>query len=628
MDSYEYFYLREEARVAASLEDGYFMKRLNRIDNTYMRAYQQVQTEINDFYAKYADEHGLTMAMAQQKLSSIDMKEYEAWAAEYVATKNFSPEANQRMAIYNATMKVNRLEALNSKMGMIVTARFGETADQQFSASMAEGLVEYKRLAGILGESLPIRPELIDMIVGAATADFYGADFSMRIWQSHDKLTAVLQRTVAQSIIGGKNPKVMAAELQKLFKSTAYEAKRLAVTELAKVQSEIQKAGFERFGYEEYNFIAEPTACDICLETQANNPYKVSTMRSGLNMAPIHPNCRCSVAAFMDRAKTEKLVGVEASKATADSVRKAAMKEAKAMGEDMQNISAIFERVVRNGFRPFGKDSDMMVTQGAYGPTVIDITDEILEADLHMLAADAVEEITEKVVESVTPHVIPSNYSYVDEDEFNNMRADLLDVWEGWTAKNGELADYFTENYIDGAGLSFEMNNYIRVGDVFPQTKLIMDEEDLADYIETLKRMDRSAEQIFEFATAPKDLLANRYVGNGFIENILEQNGLDPDDWDSLIEQAAGGMLTYTEKAYTSTSLIPDNNVFLDYPIKMIVEIPEGTPLYITCNISESEAILNKGTKFRILAAEYKTNPAIEWAADADYIEIIVEVVQ
>lgn len=622
MDSYEYFYLREEARIAASLEDGYFLKRLNRIDNTYMRAYQQVQTEINDFYAKYAGDHGLTMAEAQRKLSSIDMKEYEAWAAEYVATKNFSPEANQRMAIYNATMRVNRLEALNSKMGMIVTARFGETADQQFSASMAEGLVEYKRLAGILGESLPIRPELVDMVVVAATADFYGADFSMRIWQSHDKLTAVLQRTVAQSIIGGKNPREMASELQKLFKAKAYEAKRLAVTELAKVQSEIQKAGFERFGYEEYNFIAEPSACDVCLETQANNPYKVSTMRSGLNMAPIHPNCRCSVAAFMDRAKTEKLVGVEASKATADSIRKAAIKEAKAMGEDMQNVAAIFEKVVKNGFRPFGKDADLLITQGDYGPTVIDITDQILDADLRMLAADA----TEEVVEEVTSYVIPSNYSYVDREELQEIRYELRDAWAKWMNENELIEDYFTENYV-GNGLSYDLNQYLRTGDVFPQTKLIFSPEELTEYIEDLDKMVETADKIYNFASAPKDLIADRWVANGFIENILTQNNLDPDDWDALIDLAAGGSLEFVEKGYASTSLIPDLNVFLDYPIKLTIQIPQGTKLYITDNVYESEAILDKGTKFRVLSAEYKIKPDVD-PADADYVEIVVEVVQ
>ena len=76
-------------------------------------------------------------------------------------------------------------------------------------------------------------------------------------------------------------------------------------TELARVQTEAQKQSYERNGYDQYEFIAEPTACPIC-QALDGKVFDVKKMLPGENASPIHPHCHCSTAAYMDRAEFDK----------------------------------------------------------------------------------------------------------------------------------------------------------------------------------------------------------------------------------------------------------------------------------------------------------------------------------
>jgi phage protein len=61
-----------------------------------------------------------------------------------------------------------------------------------------------------------------------------------------------------------------------------------------------QKDSLESQGYDEYEYIAEPSACKICAPFDGRI-FKISEMESGRNCAPMHPFCRCSVAAHYSK---------------------------------------------------------------------------------------------------------------------------------------------------------------------------------------------------------------------------------------------------------------------------------------------------------------------------------------
>lgn len=71
------------------------------------------------------------------------------------------------------------------------------------------------------------------------------------------------------------------------------------------VQTEAQKQSFVKNGFEQYTFIVNGGCCEIC-EAIKGKHFRVSKMMPGLNAPPMHPHCRCSVAAYEDSDEYEE----------------------------------------------------------------------------------------------------------------------------------------------------------------------------------------------------------------------------------------------------------------------------------------------------------------------------------
>ena len=212
-----------------------------------------------------------------------------------------SKKANEEMALYNLTMKVNRLELLKANIGLEMIAGTDEL--DKYMAEILQGRTEdeLKRMGGILGKSVKANSKKAAAIPNAS---FHNATFSDRIWMYQDLLKADLSKLLQTGLIQGKNPRVLARELKKAFDTTTYNAERLMRTELARVQTEAQKQSFQRNGFSLYEYIANINCCDICQGLNGKH-FKVESMMPGENAAPLHPHCRCSVAAWEDSEEYE-----------------------------------------------------------------------------------------------------------------------------------------------------------------------------------------------------------------------------------------------------------------------------------------------------------------------------------
>lgn len=246
-----------------------------------------------------------------------DMKEYETLAKRAVAKanalrakgksvtrKDFSAAVNNRLKVYNATMRINRNEILKSKIG----ARLVELGvDQEGSLTdklWNEYTKEKERQAGILGitakSDLWTSKEVQEQIAGQIA----GANFSKRIWANVDVLKGQLDGLVSSAIIRGENPAKMAKQLTKMVSSTVmdqeYAAERLARTEIARVQFAAQKKSIIDTGYKYVKWIAEGSACKVCREiAYKDNGYDEDGVYKANDVPdiPVHPNCMCSISA-------------------------------------------------------------------------------------------------------------------------------------------------------------------------------------------------------------------------------------------------------------------------------------------------------------------------------------------
>ena len=83
------------------------------------------------------------------------------------------------------------------------------------------------------------------------------------------------------------------------------DAQRLMRTELARVQTDAQLRSLEENGFAQYEFIALRSACDICRAIDGKH-FDINKARVGINVPPVHPNCRCSTAGYEDSEEYEE----------------------------------------------------------------------------------------------------------------------------------------------------------------------------------------------------------------------------------------------------------------------------------------------------------------------------------
>ena len=283
-------YISEEKKLQQAMVERY----------NYML--RQVEVQINDFYARYARAEKITLAEAQQRVAKMDVQAFSSKAKKYVAEKDFSPQANKELRLYNATMRINRLELLKASIGLEVIDGFNDI-EKLFGQALTDRTIDeltrqaeiLRTDAGILANTILANAKAVQEIVNSS---FNNATWSTRIWGNQSHLRDELSSLLTQGLIQGRNPRVLAPSLRKIFGASRTNAERLMTTEMARVQTGAQMDSYRQNGIEQYIFLSLDTACDTCMELN-EKVFAVKDMAPGENAPPIHPHCRCSTAAYI-----------------------------------------------------------------------------------------------------------------------------------------------------------------------------------------------------------------------------------------------------------------------------------------------------------------------------------------
>lgn len=298
--SFSYWKKRELANQLNQIKDEKVT--IANMEENFNIAIEDIEQQINVFYERYAKSQGISIEEALKRVSEHDVKTFEKKAKEYVKKKDFSPEANAQLKLYNATMRINRLELLKAEINLYLTDLTVKNSDliEKHLEKLAKS--EYARQSGILDTKLRFSKEGVKAIVNS---DYKYGNFSKNIWTNQEALMGNIATMLRRSIIQGANPTDMIGRLRSQFNVSKHEAKRLLVTEASRVQGDVQLDAIEQAGYDEYMYISEPTACDICKQLDGKH-FKIKDREVGVNFYPMHPYCKCSSAAYFDSEQLEK----------------------------------------------------------------------------------------------------------------------------------------------------------------------------------------------------------------------------------------------------------------------------------------------------------------------------------
>lgn len=299
----------------AVLHDGNYAKSdlaIENIERQFRMALAAILDDIEKWYNRFADENGLTYAQARKLLTTDELEEFR-WTLEqyidYARKHSTDPAWMRKLENASARAHVRRLEQIEWQIeaqiqmlteGIQITIQ--DLLEEIYKA-------EYDGVKEILTKGAQM-----NMNVSYATLDDHAIkqvlekpwardelNFSDRIWSSRAKLIQSIDTAIPQGIIRGQSIEQMAAEVAKQTGNTRKNAERLVRKETAAISSEADKQLYKDLGIEEVRFMASLDAitCSVC----GDMDLKVIPLRysqTGVNMPPLHPNCRCYTVPVSD----------------------------------------------------------------------------------------------------------------------------------------------------------------------------------------------------------------------------------------------------------------------------------------------------------------------------------------
>ena len=273
-------------------------------EQVFQSSMKHITDGVDAFYLRYANRNGVSIKEARKRADSMDVTDYFQKAYEAVRDKDFSDEAEEWLRVYNLKMSTSRLELEKAKINLELLKMYSEieniTNEQLEQARLAEIarqtdlIAKYKEQAGILANSVG---SPTDRLRGVVNADFYGANFSERIWSRtghYASLRKELFKSLNNLSVDMMGYRKERNRLMGIFNTSKYESMRLIRTEHQRVNIKVQHEMAVANDFTHYTYTSEPSACSIC-KALSGKTFKIEDYEMGVTAPLMHPLCRCSV---------------------------------------------------------------------------------------------------------------------------------------------------------------------------------------------------------------------------------------------------------------------------------------------------------------------------------------------
>jgi SPP1 gp7 family putative phage head morphogenesis protein len=307
MSNREYWIKRMQHREAVSYTNG--LEATAGLLRQYKKTAAEIRREINDFYARYAGENGLTFEQAMREMSRADLREWRGTVGDYIRQiqREPNPQIRERlMREYDArsyNSRISRLDGLCGNIEMNINNLYAR-ADEQFRQLLGEeytggyyrAMYDIQTRLGYNGQFSAITREMVE---NTLAYPWSGANFSDRLWRNKTALVDTIRETLTQGMIRGDNIREMSRAVADSLNSSYRNAERLVRTETSHIHNTAEIAAYEAAGYEEYEFMASlgERTCEVCGGLDGQH-FKIADIQYGVNFPPVHPNCRCTTVGW------------------------------------------------------------------------------------------------------------------------------------------------------------------------------------------------------------------------------------------------------------------------------------------------------------------------------------------
>lgn len=277
----------------------------------YRKAQISLQTDINNFYQRFADNNGIvSLSAAKQVLKAGELKEFKWTVEEYIARgKENAIDQRWMKELENASIRVRltRLESIQLQLKQHVEelsakrlAGTTELLGSVYKDGYYRNIFELQKGIGIGASFAKIDKRQLEAILSAPWAPD-GSNFSSRIWTDRVRLNGELRNIFTQALVRGDTSKQMVQQLQDRLGVSQRNAERLILTESAYFAGQASLAGFKELGVEQYRYTAtldkrtSPTCRDL-----DGKVFEVADAQPGVNFPPMHVYCRSTTIPHYD----------------------------------------------------------------------------------------------------------------------------------------------------------------------------------------------------------------------------------------------------------------------------------------------------------------------------------------
>lgn len=269
----------------------------------YRKAQISIQTDVNNFYQRFADNNGIvSLSAAKQVLKAGELKEFRWSVEDYIARgKENAIDQRWMKELENASIRVRvtRLESIQLQMKQHVEelsakrlAGTTELLGNVYKDGYYRSIFELEKGIGIGASFAKIDKRQLEAILSAPWAPD-GSSFSQRIWTDRVRLTGTLRNIFSQGLISGDTSKQMIEQLMKRFDVSRKNAERLILTESAYFAGQSRIAYYKELGVEQYRYTATlDSRTSITCRDLDGKVFDIEDAQVNVNYPPMHAYCR------------------------------------------------------------------------------------------------------------------------------------------------------------------------------------------------------------------------------------------------------------------------------------------------------------------------------------------------
>nr|DAS16806.1 MAG TPA: minor capsid protein [Caudoviricetes sp.] len=305
--SLEYWKKRYEEEMERAMHQADGPKKdLRKYADTVMR---RLEKDINDWYQRYANENGMSLADAKKQLDARELKAFNMDLEEYRAIAErdeLSEEHKKMLKQASARQQLDRVQELyiNTVQELESWAKYQDSTISDLLSNVYESS-NYRTawmtqsMKGQYDMYAQVDHRTIQRIIDSPwTPD--GKNFSARIWDNRKQLATSLQNDFIQALIAGDGTATMSEAIAKRMNTSYNNANRLVETELARVHSQAFMDCMDELDIDAVEILAtlDGKTSPICRRMDGKY-VRCKDAKPGITIPPFHCHCRSTTVPYI-----------------------------------------------------------------------------------------------------------------------------------------------------------------------------------------------------------------------------------------------------------------------------------------------------------------------------------------